>query len=168
MSSALKVPLRYRSVRRRAVEDGQHTYHGRPCRQCQTTERHLNTGKCVKCQAEGNTYYSRNTEDQKAKRRADMRRKWKERRVEHLWDMAKHRAKVKGLAFDIDLSDIVIPEVCPVLGIPMDSPSLDRHNNDLGYVKGNVKVISKRANHLKNNGKLHEFEKLVQYLRDNP
>jgi hypothetical protein len=75
---------------------------------------------------------------------------------------ARHRALKKGTEFSIDLSDIVIPEFCPVLGIPlvisdgtgkpggrMDSPSLDRIDNEKGYVKGNVQVISHMANSMK-------------------
>jgi hypothetical protein len=73
---------------------------------------------------------------------------------------AKHRAKKKGLPFNIDLSDIVIPKVCPVLGIELKanagnggvsrgSPSLDRIIPSLGYVKGNVQVISNATNLLK-------------------
>lgn len=84
------------------------------------------------------------------------------------------RAKRHGLAFNIDLSDIVIPVVCPVLGIPLvrgigkihyGSPSLDRVRPRLGYVKGNVRVISHRANTLKRDSTLAEMEKVVADLR---
>ena len=86
---------------------------------------------------------------------------------------AKHRAKKYGLDFNIDSSDIIIPEVCPVLGIPIfrnnpqckdNSPSLDRIDNSKGYVKGNVCVISFRANQLKNCGTLEEHKKIIQYM----
>ena len=75
---------------------------------------------------------------------------------------ARHRAIKRGVEFNIDLSDIVIPKSCPILNIPlviadgtgkaggrMDSPSLDRIDNKLGYVKGNVQVISHMANSMK-------------------
>ncbi len=51
-----------------------------------------------------------------------------------------------------------MPEVCPVLGIPLfvrdgkvgpNSPSLDKIVPELGYVTGNVKVISNLANNIK-------------------
>jgi hypothetical protein len=73
---------------------------------------------------------------------------------------AKQRAKRDGREFDIDLSDVVIPAVCPILGIEItpragmgrmfpNSPSLDRIDPALGYIKGNVWVISWKANRMK-------------------
>jgi hypothetical protein len=84
---------------------------------------------------------------------------------------AKDRARRKGLAFNLDLVDIIIPRVCPVLGIVLrkakkqcddHSPSLDRIIPALGYIKGNVRVISYRANVLKNNATLEEFLLVVK------
>ena len=77
---------------------------------------------------------------------------------------AKSRAIKKGLDFNIDLSDIVIPEICPILGTPIDTPSIDRIDSSKGYVKGNVMICSNRANVLKNNGSLDEFRKVVAFL----
>ena len=75
---------------------------------------------------------------------------------------ARYRARHKGLPFAITTADIIIPERCPVLGIPImpafggtkrggkdGSPSLDRIIPELGYVPGNIMVISHRANSLK-------------------
>lgn len=68
---------------------------------------------------------------------------------------AKARALKEGLPFDITEDDLEIPDVCPVLGIPFgksqwyDSPSLDKLIPNLGYVKGNIVVVSARANNLK-------------------
>jgi hypothetical protein len=66
---------------------------------------------------------------------------------------ARARAKKYDREFSITESDIIIPEVCPILGIEMipcsdgpGSPTLDRIDNDQGYVAGNVHVISKSAN----------------------
>jgi hypothetical protein len=84
----------------------------------------------------------------------------------HVLRRARTRAKNKGLPFNIDQSDIVIPDICPVLGIPIDrqlenmndnSPSLDRIRPSLGYVKGNIRVISQRANRLKCDGTAAEM-----------
>lgn len=91
-----------------------------------------------------------------------------------LWQRAKGRAKRRKMDFDIEVSDVVIPDYCPVLGVKMqrgtveehnNSPSLDRRDSQLGYVKGNVFVISTRANMIKNDSTLEELEAVVRYLR---
>lgn len=80
---------------------------------------------------------------------------------------AKHRAKRDQLDFNIEVNDIKIPEFCPVLGIKLEinkggvgpnSPSLDKIISNKGYVKGNVRIISHRANWLKNNSNKDELE----------
>lgn len=90
--------------------------------------------------------------------------------VARLLTTAKHRAKKKGLNFNIDDSDIVIPEYCPILNIKLEiaqgrctrnSPSLDRIIPSKGYVKGNVWVISYRANTVKNDLTLDELKKAL-------
>lgn len=86
---------------------------------------------------------------------------------------AKQRAKTKGLPFNITPEDIDIPATCPVLGIPLvkgdkiheGSPTLDRVIPELGYVRGNIRVISNRANRMKSNFLLEEFQRLVNYLK---
>lgn len=86
---------------------------------------------------------------------------------------AHRRAKKRGLEFDLDYSDIVVPEFCPLLGVKMklgskialpESPSLDRIDSTKGYVKGNVWVISRRANTIKSDASLKELKFLVQNL----
>ena len=47
-------------------------------------------------------------------------------------------------------------------------PSLDRTVPELEYVKGNVVIMSARANTLKNDGTVAEFEALLAYMRANP
>lgn len=86
-----------------------------------------------------------------------------------MWNRARIRARDLGRDFDIEVSDIIIPERCPILGIPLRGlgdgrPSLDRIDSRKGYIKGNVAVISFRANMLKSNGTLTEFKKLVGWL----
>jgi hypothetical protein len=157
----------YNTKRSRAIAAGEPTYLGIVCKQCGTRDRLVQSQTCAKCRADGNTYYSRNTEEQKIKMRAQSRRKWRENRLHYLLSSAKWRAKKAGRDFDLTEDDLEIPEVCPVLGIPMTSPSLDRVDNDRGYVRGNVKVISKRANSLKWNAKVEELEAIVRYMREN-
>lgn len=93
-----------------------------------------------------------------------------------LLGQAKYRAKRKGIEFNLEVSDIKIPKFCPVLKIPLTeggsnggprggSPSLDRINNLKGYIKGNVQVISHKANtmkHCANNKELILFANWVK------
>lgn len=94
--------------------------------------------------------------------------KYRKKNIEQaMLSAAKARAKDLGLQFNIDISDIIVPDACPVLGIKLsiegvkqNSPSLDRIFPELGYTKGNVRVISWRANWIKNNSTIEEIEKL--------
>ena len=79
---------------------------------------------------------------------------------------AKSRAKRKGIEFNIEDSDVVVPSICPLLNIPLipgtqkdyeQTPSVDRIDPSKGYIKGNVWVISKRANTMKNNATKEEL-----------
>lgn len=84
---------------------------------------------------------------------------------------ARWRATARKHDFNLTLSDIVIPENCPLLGVPIDLsaprnspnlPSIDRKDSSKGYVRGNVWVISNRANVLKNDATLAEISLLVE------
>ena len=89
---------------------------------------------------------------------------------------ARKRATQGGYPFAITLSDILVPAFCPLLGIKLkvsegsrgpspDSPSLDKIKPELGYVPGNVWVISHRANALKGDASVQELELLVANLK---
>ena len=97
----------------------------------------------------------------------------------HLVRNARQRAKTFGVPFEITKEDIVIPDFCPVLGIPIrvttfsngrkdwgNSPSLDRIVPELGYVKGNICVISLRANRIKCDATPEELRRVYEYCRD--
>lgn len=88
---------------------------------------------------------------------------------------ARRRAKNHNIIFNIKISDVVVPEFCPVLGIKLKptknhlsdtSPTLDRIDPRLGYVKGNICVISNRANRIKSDGTIEEHEKIIQYIKN--
>lgn len=86
-----------------------------------------------------------------------------------MYHNAKRRSKELNIPFDISFKDINIPEVCPVFGIAFSNErecqaSLDRIIPSLGYVKGNIRVISMRANRLKSDASLEELKQLVSYL----
>jgi hypothetical protein len=110
--------------------------------------------------------------------RKHLRKKRLENPEYYLWKSAKARAKKKDLDFDIEVSDIIIPQLCPLLNIPIihevgtgsnfrrpNAPSLDRIKNHLGYVKGNILVVSWRANFLKSDGTIEELELLLTNLK---
>lgn len=84
------------------------------------------------------------------------------------------RAKARGLLFDLDLTDFVCPTHCPILGIPLvratgvhteNSPTLDRVDTEKGYVKGNVCIISFRANRMKGALTVVQLERLLSYIK---
>jgi hypothetical protein len=99
-------------------------------------------------------------------------RNWKHDAQKVLYSNAKQRAKREGIDFTIDKDDIIIPDNCPVFGFPLkrenketwhSAPSLDRVDNTKGYVKGNVIVVSRRANILKKDATLTELKQLANY-----
>lgn len=98
-------------------------------------------------------------------------REKREERLKHfkhyMFKAAKQRAERKGLEFTITEDDIIIPDKCPILNVPFQfgtkasydySPSLDRIDTTKGYIKGNVWVISKKANTMKSNATWEELK----------
>jgi len=87
---------------------------------------------------------------------------------------ARARALKKGLPFNIVEADIRVPKICPVLKITLEkgegtlqdsSPTLDRKIPELGYVRGNVEVISNKANRIKSNGNSLEIAAVLEYVK---
>ncbi len=102
-------------------------------------------------------------EKQLEAKRASRRRNF----IHAMWKGAKKRALKKGIEFSITESDITIPKICPILETPLVlgtkgnyeyTPSLDRIDNSLGYIKNNIQVISKKANSMKNSASLSELQ----------
>lgn len=91
-------------------------------------------------------------------------KQWKtDNQEKYLLSSAKARAKKYGVIFDISADDIHIPEFCPYLGIELkpfsewSSPSLDKIDPSLGYVKGNIQVISLLANTMKSSASIEQL-----------
>lgn len=104
----------------------------------------------------------------------------------HIYNMlyrAKKRAKAKDIPCDVDLEYLcsIAPDICPVLGVELlwdtttktkrgspqhASPSLDRVDPNKGYVKGNVAIISNKANMIKCDAKLRELYAVADWLHD--
>ena len=99
---------------------------------------------------------------------------------------ARSRARDKNLPFDIDLDYVrsmvgenaELASHCPVFGVPLDwsrmrnnggkavpnSPSIDRIDPERGYVKGNIKIISFRANQIKSDASHQELKLVAAYV----
>jgi hypothetical protein len=94
---------------------------------------------------------------------------------------ARYRSKNKsyGCTIDVAYAVSIAPDFCPVFGFPLkyskgigtnkkggdfDSPSIDRINPNLGYTKGNVVVISRKANVTKNNCSIEEIRRVADWL----
>src|SRR5688572_20897847 len=75
-------------------------------------------------------------------------KRYKDNPAYYLWRSAKVRAKKFNIPFDIEVEDVVVPDVCPITGETLDiltnnmttACSLDKVDNFKGYVKGNVRV----------------------------
>ena len=96
-------------------------------------------------------------------------------KMRNMLHRAKKRAKIKALAFTLKMVDLGDPvEKCPVLGLTLnwdhaglpagDSPSLDRIDNSLGYVRGNVMIISHRANMIKCDATAEEVQAVAAWM----
>ena len=81
-----------------------------------------------------------------------------------------------NLEYNLEVDDIVLPEECPILkhkfeigkvGGSKYSYSLDRIDPNKGYIKGNVQVISRLANAMKNNASPQELKLFAQYILEN-
>lgn len=157
----------------------------KPCKKCGTLIRYISNNSCVKCsknkmKTQGNPYakkyYDKNKEKICEQSRKDYHSTGK-RYVYMLLKRASKRAQEKNIPFDITADDIRIPEFCPILGIkliigetrgPDDfSPSLDRIIPENGYIKGNIEIISMRANRMKTNSTIKDVENLLKYLKAN-
>lgn len=87
-------------------------------------------------------------------------------------DGARRRARERALDFDLKVCDIVVPCICPALGIPVfstpgqqtpNTPSIDRVDNTKGYTKDNILIVSFRANELKSDSTISEMLKLTNF-----
>lgn len=96
---------------------------------------------------------------------------WAEKRMKY--KNKESSARAQGIPFEIAFHEIDWPSHCPILGCLLEycsdkrvenSPSFDRIDPSLGYVKGNVQIISWRANRIKNDGSAEEHRKIADYL----
>jgi hypothetical protein len=116
-------------------------------------------------------------------KRSDQNRDWYQssRKVKftndpqhYLWYVARTRSRQNGTEFTIVKEDVIIPKVCPILGLVLtkgdgylpNAMSLDRVDNTKGYIPGNVRVISRKANLMKSDLTIDILEKLINYIKN--
>ena len=91
----------------------------------------------------------------------------------------KKRAKTQKVPFDLTVEDIRdllknAGNICPVLGVKMTiselgsgdtnySPSFDRIYPKKGYVKGNIVIVSNKANRIKTDATVDEIRKVADF-----
>lgn len=103
--------------------------------------------------------------------------RWQKRHPKRWFFMLrKTKAKQAGKLFTVEFEDIEWPVVCPVLGIRLhygglrgcgardDCASLDQIRAGLGYVPGNVAVISLKANRIKNDATPEELAAVLRWF----
>jgi hypothetical protein len=99
----------------------------------------------------------------------------RERYIARAFRLKRLNALREGCKWDLERTDVHWPTHCPILGIELnyekrkgradDSPSFDQIRPGKGYVKGNVQIISLRANRIKNNGTAREHFLIWKHMK---
>ena len=167
---------------------------GKPCKYGHIAHRYVKSGNCSACatnsyktlrETRGWQHVPKTAAAIKrwtnsAKGRA-ARDAWRSRNPKLRWvtstlTSCKRRAKVRGLACNLTNAYLrgITPDECPVFGTPFSfvgnevasstSPSLDRLDPALGYVEGNVVVISMKANSIKSAYGADDIRRVADWL----
>lgn len=91
----------------------------------------------------------------------------------YCWLAARNRCRKSGLEFTIQVEDIPkLERFCPITGLEMfrnegghkdNSPTLDRIDTTKGYIPGNVRLISYKANRWKSDMSPEMIKRLYEY-----
>ena len=135
---------------------------GVPCKRGHVCERHTKSGSCIECSNAKSAEWNRQNDYGKDYRAANAEKvtktnkAWRNRNIDKVrrygltesariisqLSQAKRRAAAHGWDFNLTKQDIIIPETCPVLGIPLlrtdgrlddSSPTIDRIDSTKGY-----------------------------------
>ncbi len=157
------------------------------CKRCKVDKLLNERGRCKGCEKYVKDYYKANREREISRAMKSFKKKSRKEINEYKRELnrrnplsvilrhARKRAKEKDIPFDIEASDLEVPKFCPVLGIELcvndshakdNSISLDRIVPELGYVRGNVAIISYKANTIKNNASIEDLEKVLKWLKE--
>ena len=156
------------------------------CKRCKVDKALNETGRCQGCDDYIRDYYQKNRNREIARAQKSLKKKSRKEQNKYkkklnrqnplsvILQHAKQRAKLKNVPFDITADDIEVPEFCPILGLQLvvneghakdNSMTIDRIVPELGYVKGNVAIISFKANTIKNNASIEDLEKVLLWLK---
>lgn len=140
-----------------AIDNGQDTFEGNKCYMCGGTTRRTTDSSCVKC------FHHKCMH-------TDL-----EKRKHYLITKLSQQARMKKIPFDICVDDIEWVDKCPILGYNLDyfsiggrkfnTVSFDKKDPTKGYTKGNVFIISNRANSIKSDMSLEQLERLLEYVK---
>jgi hypothetical protein len=94
------------------------------------------------------------------------------------WERARARAKKNGTEFTITQEDVeaVWTNTCPIYQMPLvtnqgkpdgNSHSIDRINNNKGYIPGNIAIVSMRFNSEKRNLSPELLRRMLAYMENN-
>jgi len=141
-------------------------YTGKSCKRGHLSPRRVSNAICMQCAKE---VYSVTDRDN-YRYRDTFKRQFGARRQKALRD---------NIPFTITLEEIEKPKHCPVFGTELNynwsgenrrdpnKATFDKLIPELGYVPGNVFVISWRANKLKSNMSIEELKKILKYIEEN-
>ena len=100
-------------------------------------------------------------------------------RLKGLRSSRRDKAIKAGVDFNISIQDLVDLWVdrCPIFGFPLvfgddgpngrsDSPSIDRIDPTRGYERGNIQIISKLANSMKQNATEKQMIQFAEWIID--
>lgn len=137
-------------------KEGKYTSH--VCRAC----RNAYTYEWARCNQDSRL------ESQRKYRESDYRKSMLSR--------VKYRAKKENIPFNLSIDDIPFLKICPVFNVPFTfgkkgvpkhwSPSLDKIIPMLGYVKGNVQVISYLANCMKQDATPEQLNQFAEWVKN--
>ena len=159
-----------RQIIESAIANGdKHYFTGIPCKRGHIAHRRTSGHMCMQC---ANEVYGPNHSQQYTT---------SENTLYAQYRIRQQVANREGIPFTIKFEDIETPEFCPVFGTKLEygasqkvngkqtrnknKVSIDKLIPELGYVPGNVFVISWRANNLKSNMSVDELEKILDYMK---
>ena len=126
--------------------------------------------RCKDCKKEYDKEYNKTNADKKKEHNKEY---YKTNADACTLNLIRNRARRKGIHFDLELKDILGVTHCPVFGWELkrsqgkaqsDSPSVDRKIPELGYVKGNIQILSQKANTMKQDATPEELIQFAEWI----